>query len=303
MSIFISIASYRDPELVRTVRSAIDNAARPQDLYFGIVLQEIEKDEPNLSWIPNLSLIKMHPKFARGAGFARAKAMELYNNQDYYLQVDSHTVFEKNWDLICIEEHNKAKIIAGNDKIILSYFPPPYELKTDNTVHFIKNDKKKPPYATKQKPHLTSRNHWTAKRMEFSDPNRPQPEMSTTVLAGFIFTTGNIVQEVPYDPEISFFGEEICFSAKAWTRGWDIYSPSKVVLYHFYLREGYTKIWSDKNMRNITWDELEKISKDKQIRVLCGIEKGTFGLGNSRDISLYEKMTGIDFKMMYGLTE
>ncbi|MFN9953297.1 MAG: GlcNAc-transferase family protein, partial [bacterium] len=32
MSIFISIASYRDPELIRTIKSAIDNAAYPEEL-------------------------------------------------------------------------------------------------------------------------------------------------------------------------------------------------------------------------------------------------------------------------------
>ena len=80
---------------------------------------------------------------------------------------------------------------------------------------------------TKQKPKLTNRNEWTAERVEFSDAKRLLPELSTTILAGFIFTYGKIVEEIPYDPEISFFGEEICFAVRAWTRGWDIYSPSK----------------------------------------------------------------------------
>jgi hypothetical protein len=54
MSIFISIASYRDPELVRTIQSAIDNAAHPEELYFSVVLQEFERFQPDLSWVPSL---------------------------------------------------------------------------------------------------------------------------------------------------------------------------------------------------------------------------------------------------------
>ena len=301
MSIFISIASYRDPELERTIRSAIDNAANPDDLYFGVVLQELPKFEPDLSWVPRLNLMKIHAKFARGAGFARAKAMELYNGEDYYLQIDSHTMFEKNWDILCIKELEKAQEISKNKKIILSYFPPPYHIEPNKTIHLIKNSKTQPPYPTKQKPKLTKRNEWTAERIEFSDKQKKYPELSTTVLAGFVFTTGNIVEEVPYDPDISFFGEEICFAVRAWTRGWDIYSPSVTILYHFYTREGYSKIWKDKNIRKMSWKEIEDISKVRQKNVLCGIEQGIYGLGDYRHIKHYEKMTGLDFKAMYGV--
>lgn len=302
MSIFISIASYRDPELERTIRSAIDNAANPEQIYFGVVLQEMEKFQPDLSWVPNLSLITIHPKFARGAGFARAKAMELYNGEDYYLQIDSHTMFEKNWDILCIQQFKKAQEISNNKKIILSYFPPPFIVDNNRPPRIIKDSKTHLPYPTKQKPKLTKRNEWTAERVEFSDKKRAHPELSTTILAGFIFTSGDIVKEVPYDPEISFFGEEICFAVRAWTRGWDIYSPSVTILYHFYSREGYSKIWKDRNIRKISWKELEDISKERQKQILCGIEKGIFGLGTYRHIKLYEKMTGINFKKIYGLT-
>lgn len=302
MSIFISIASYRDPELVRTIRSAIDNATNPNEIYFGVVLQEMPKNEPDLSWVPNLSIIKMHPSEARGAGFARAKAMSLYNKQDYYLQIDSHTIFEKNWDSVCINEFNKAQEIAKNNKIILSGFPQPFHIESNGKIVIVKNSKVQLPYPTRQKPKLNKRNEWTAERVEFSDKDRKNPEISTTVLAGFIFTSGNIVEEVPYDPEISFFGEELCFAVRAWTRGWDIYSPSKVILYHFYSRSGYSKIWKDRKIRKVSWFDIEKISKNKQKQVFCGIEKGKFGLGDYRHIKAYEKMTGIDFKKMYSLT-
>ena len=212
MTIFISIASYRDPELIRTIKSAIDNATYPENLYFGVVLQEMEKFEPDLSWVPNLKLVKIHQKDARGAGFARAQAMNLYNGEDYYLQIDSHTMFERNWDLLCIEQFKKAQTIANNKKIILSYFPPPFHVQSNGIITIDKKSKTQLPYPTKQKPKLTKRNEWTAERLELSDKNSGNPELSTTILAGFVFTTGDIVKEVPYDPEVSFFGEEICFS-------------------------------------------------------------------------------------------
>ena len=301
MSIFVSIASYRDPDLMNTISSAIDNADNPNDIVFGIALQDFIKDIPNFKELPNMRVLNIRPGNARGAGYARSRAMELYNNEDYYLQIDSHTRFEKGWDSICINQHNKAKEISKNEKIILSYFPPPFYIESNKKISFPKKDKSRPPYATKQWPTITERKEWTAKRIDLS--GNGVPEVSATVLAGFIFTTGNIVKEVPYDPEISFFGEEICFAMRAWTRGWDIYSPCETILYHFYTREGYKRIWKDRNLREMSWKEIEEKSQDKQKRVLCGIEKGIFGAGDYRHLKLYEKFCGINFKDIYGLTK
>ncbi len=297
MTIFISIASYRDPELERTIHSALDNAANPQDLHFGVMLQEFERFAPDLSWVPNLTLNTIHPKMARGAGYARAQIIPMYSGQDYFLQIDSHTIFEKNWDQICIDQYKKAQEISNNNKIILSHFPPPFYVEPDKTISIIKNSKTQLPYATKQKPMLTKRGEWTAERVKLTNKNLP--EQSTTILAGFVFSKGELIQEVPYDPEISFFGEELCFAIRAWTRGWDIYSPCVTIVYHFYMREGYSKVWKDRNLREISWKELEVISKEKQKRVLCGIEGGIWGAGSIRTIAEYEKLTGLDFKKMY----
>jgi hypothetical protein len=299
--IFISIASYRDPELERTVRSAIDKSSGINELYFGIVIQDYERDIPDFSWVANLSLVLMNPKEARGAGYARSIAMGLYDNQEYFLQIDSHTIFEDDWDLLCLSELNKAQKISNNNKIILSYFPPPYFVELNNSISFPIKDKERVPYPTKQKPLLNKRMEWTAQRIEFADKSFLNPEESSTVLGGFIFAPGDIVKEVPYDEEISFFGEEICFAMRSWTRGWDIYSPSKKIAYHFYGRGGYKRIWKDSRLRTISWKDIEDISKNKQMKVLCGIEQGVYGAGNIRSLKDYEIFCGHKFKDFYGI--
>jgi hypothetical protein len=45
MKIFIQIASYRDPELMPTIKSCLKNAKYPQNLVFGIARQFNENDE------------------------------------------------------------------------------------------------------------------------------------------------------------------------------------------------------------------------------------------------------------------
>lgn len=302
MNIFISIASYRDPELKWTIKSAIDNATNPDSLHFGVVYQGIESEFPDLSYVKNLSLIKMHPKEARGAGFARSKAMELHSNQELFLQIDSHTRFHPGWDLIAIDQLSRAKNISGHNKVVLSYFPAPFDPERNGGMHLIRNNPKIKPYPTRQRLLLNKRKQWTAERFEFESKLKENPELSQTILGGFMFSDASIIKEVPYDPEISFFGEEVCFAMRAWTRGWDIYSPSKNIVYHFYSRGGYDKIWKDRNLRGISWKEIEEISYKKQKRVLCGEEVGIFGAGDIRSIQEYEEFVGVNFKDFYSLT-
>jgi hypothetical protein len=299
MSIFVSIASYRDPELIPTIKSAISMASNPEDIYFGVVCQELPKLVPNFSGIKNLSVINMHIKEARGAGLARAKALELYNNEDYYLQIDSHTRFVQDWDLLCYEQLESAKKVAGHNKVLLSYYPAPYHKEGRQT--FFMDTYEGEPVPSKQKLFRRHNGDWSAKRLAFDDKSNNYPEVSQTILAGFIFASSDLMKEVPYDPEISFMGEELCFAMRAWTRGWDIYSPKINVSYHFYRREGYKKVWKDSNIRRMGWGEIESLSKDKQKRILCGIEQGIYGAGNVRSLQDFEKFVGFDFKREYGV--
>jgi hypothetical protein len=169
-------------------------------------------------------------------------------------------------------------------------------------MFLVKNNPKIKDYPTRQKISLNKRKQWTAERFEFKDRLKENPELSETVLGGFMFSDGSIINEVPYDPDISFFGEEICFAMRSWTRGWDIYSPSKNIVYHFYSRGGYNKIWKDRNLRGISWKELEEISYSKQKRILCGEETGIFGAGSVRSLEAYEMFTSTNFKDFYSLT-
>jgi hypothetical protein len=300
--IFISIASYRDPELQWTIKSAIENANNPDNLYFGVVHQGVDSELFDIQAIKNMSLIKMHPKDAKGAGFARAKAMELYSGQEYFLQIDSHTRFVPGWDAISIDQLNRAKNISGHSRVLLSYFPAPYEPERNGGMFLVKNNPKIKSYPTRQRILLNKRKQWTAERFEFDSKLKENPELSETVLGGFIFSDALIVNEVPYDSEISFFGEEVCFAMRSWTRGWDIYSPSKNIVYHFYSRGGYSKIWKDRNLRGISWKEIEEISYNKQKRILCGEEEGVFGAGSVRTLAEYEIFTNTNFKDFYSLT-
>lgn len=298
--IFISIASYRDPELIPTIKDMIAKAQKPDRLNFGIVYQGTNKERPDFSFIPSYSLISIHPKDVRGVGYARSEAMKLYRGEEYYFQIDSHMRFVQDWDKKIIDQYALAKQQTRN-KVILSCYPQPYSIDGNQTFIHTKTVGDWLVYPTKQKLIIRKDGQWGSERVEFDNPESLLPEISTTVQGAFIFAEGSMVSELPYDPDISFFGEEVCFAARAWTRGWDIYSPKIVLAYHFYHRGGYKRVWHDTNALSESWASLQNKSRDKQKRVLCGLEEGQFGLGSHRSISEYESMVGFSFKDHYAI--
>ena len=104
-TIFISIASYRDPQLVPTVEDCLARARHPERLRFGICWQH-GADETGLPWTddPRFRIIDVDWKDSRGVCWARAEVMKRYNGETFYLQLDSHHRFADDWDVTAIDE-------------------------------------------------------------------------------------------------------------------------------------------------------------------------------------------------------
>ena len=58
-----------------------------------------------------------------------------------------------------------------------------------------------------------------------------EPLKGHLVAAGFLFSNGNFVKEIPYDPEYYFHGEELAIAVKLFTRGWDVFHIPKTPLF------------------------------------------------------------------------
>ncbi|CAN0490230.1 unnamed protein product, partial [Ectocarpus sp. 12 AP-2014] len=67
--------------------------------------------------------------------------------------------------------------------------------------------------------------------------------------AGFFFAHSSFLADVPFDPYVPwvFMGEEILESLRMWTWGYDIYSPTRNVLSHHYVRRHTPKFWETVN--------------------------------------------------------
>ena len=98
--IFVSIASYRDSELPKTVADLISNAEHPELLRIVVYEQNGPDDTSILNVYPKeqVLVLKDHFSKAKGPNWARAKIQKEYKDEEYYLQIDSHMRCIKNWD-------------------------------------------------------------------------------------------------------------------------------------------------------------------------------------------------------------
>ena len=133
-TIFIQIASYRDPELLPTLKNCIENAKHPDRLVFSITWQHSKKDKwDNLDEFkddPRFKIIDIDHNKSKGACWARNLLQQQYDGEDYTLQLDSHHRFIPNWDeeVINMLEDLKAK---GHAKPLLTGYISPYDPEND----------------------------------------------------------------------------------------------------------------------------------------------------------------------------
>lgn len=296
MSIFVSIASYRDSQLVPTIKSLIDNADNPNDLHFGIVEQERRGKWVDLSFVKNVKHKKVEHKHAKGAGYARMLATELYSGEDFFFQTDSHMRFAPGWDTKYRNMYDWSREDAGTDKVILSQFPAPFMVLTDGSDYILEDDPDFWDMPSWTSVVQTYYGAWAGNREKIEDYS--VPHKSHTVLGAMIFGPGSLALDVPYDPRISFMGEELCYAIRAYTRGYEIYAPNEMLAWHFYKRNNHPKIWGDMKQQ---WYKIEKNSKDVQRDVLLGIETGVYGISDSNRYEQYQEMIGWDFHEFYSV--
>lgn len=106
-NIFISIAALEEPNLQKTIRNALNAAAVPENISFGISLQYDQA--PDLSFIKNkVKTISYSPDIdlpsAPGIIEIRSELRKLIDDENYFLQIDSHTRFESGWDTKLISD-------------------------------------------------------------------------------------------------------------------------------------------------------------------------------------------------------
>jgi hypothetical protein len=275
--IFVQCASYRDPALRHTIQSAFKNASKPERVSFGICWQgHLNELRSHLSskYFNKSRIVLIKAEETKGIGYARHKAQNMFENEEYTLQIDSHMHFLPHWDEMCI---NMLRQCPSEKPLLTTYL-------TDHT-------KEEEPMCFR----LGAENISATKNVVIVGASgimqEKKPIKGILASAHFVFSRSELYDDCPIDPRMQFLYEETLIAPRAYTNGWDIYHPHLAPLQHRWNRSYRRTNWQDINTAT-----LESRGESVYNRVISGEIKGKYGMGNVRNFSNYERYSGINFK-------
>ncbi len=292
--IFVQIASYRDPECQHTIKDLFERAAHPERIFAGICWQYIQEEDAHCFEVeppfPDQVRIKhVDARESKGACWARSETQKLWNGEEFTLQIDSHMRFEPGWDETLLKMFEDC----GNPRAVISTYPPGYTPPNKLEREWIFG------IAAKE---FNTGGIFTMKGYAYPI-NRPPalPPKGAFIGACFLFGPSSIIHDVPYDPHLYFFGEEISLSARLWTHGYDIYYPNKPVAYHDWNRSKRKsthfsdhKDWGLAN--DLSYQRVRyMLNREEPANPEALKELDRYGLGNARSLEEYEAYCGVDF--------
>jgi hypothetical protein len=207
------------------------------------------------------------------------------------MQIDSHMRFAPNWDdeMIKMVKQLQKK---GHKKPLLTGYVSSFDPEND-------------PAGRVQEPWRMVFDRFIPEGAVFFLPETlpgwkdlKEPVTARFYSAHYAFTLGQFSTEVQHNPEYYFHGEEISIAARAYTWGYDLFHPHKVLIWHEYTRKGRTKQWDDDKQ----W--VDKNNKSHLTnRKLFGMDgetqeghDGPFGFGTEKTLKDYEKYSGLLFE-------
>lgn len=298
MSIFVSIANYRDSQTPHTVNDLLSKAKYKDQITVG-VFSQINKQTDQHCLAPRYkSVVQEVVDYTTSKGVCWARSFllsKMRGDQDYVLQIDSHTRFVRDWDEILID-----MLAQCGDKSVLTTYPAGYQPPNvfDEPNRYLRLS------VRSIDPHGVPVLSASALPIEQA-PSIPQ--RNAFYSGNFSFTKGVTYDQVPYDPYIYFLGEETTMAVRLYTHGYNLYTPNKHVLWHQF---NIDKLQPNKPARRLHWTDnpwlhLEDMSR-LRIQYLLNIRKSIdpdvlpeikkYGLGNIRTLNQYQEFAGIYFK-------
>lgn len=302
--IFVCLAAYCEAHLEFTLDSLFTQASQPEQIHVALIDQTKDSNQPWLekkAYWKNIIYVHIDPIASRGVCWARHLGYSFYSGEDYILQVDSHTWFDSGWDekLLGLIATLQQQI----DKPIITAYPPPFEFDENLTPHktlprqdgafVMRPSKRKEQQLTETSVNLVFGTEYVKADFVFG----------FHVAGGFIFTSGDFVEEVPYDPYLYFHGEEQSLAIRAFTRGWNILHPHHdyFPIAHLYKSPGHTLPsvhWAPEfeSQRSVKWFTLKERAEKRLCKMLYqNKQTGTYSLGSSRSLEDLRLISGIDY--------
>ena len=309
-SIYIGIASYRDPYLEQTLKEIYNKALYPERIKTHCFIQYLKEDK---DCIPDLKRIELKDESIKsnitfdlqeaGEIFSlyesRNRSFSLLNsNYDYVLQIDAHNKFHPGWDVLLISMYEEIE----DENVLISLKLPHWYIVNNEDILFDGPFKDlstlvdwREDYSKKD--YLQNR-YWVGHNTYQNRKNNKIYERGWYTYGGFIFGKPNFF--LIKRPDWFFVcGEEFLDSIRAFTGGWNVYSLRYVPIYHLYTGyENYTGI----ERRHIFDDFTEQcIKKDKNTfeeirKLIINEEPDSINILRTREIKELYELLGYSIK-------
>jgi hypothetical protein len=86
--IFIAIPSFKEEDLLNTVKSIYENAEKPDNVYVGICNQRTDGNFEDFSSFPNVRTANLTTPYAFGLGMGFLLATWLLQDEQYVMRID-----------------------------------------------------------------------------------------------------------------------------------------------------------------------------------------------------------------------
>jgi Glycosyltransferase (GlcNAc) len=281
--IYVQIPAYRDSELPKTLLDLYAKAAAPERLRTCVIWQRgpDETLPSTVRALPRLDIVEFAAETSQGCNWARAIAQQRWGEEEYTLVIDSHHRFVRGWDEAAIAMH-KQLCDRGVAKPLLTAYLPAY-------------DPQREPGARRKRPYRIipyGRDHGVLTRLA-STPiplwtSLSEPLDADFLSLHFIFAAGQFNDEIRFSPRIYFFGDEVVTGVRAYTSGYDLYHPHRLLGWHCYDRSGRVPHWDD----HPGWHHQHEQSLSVMRRFLTGdYTDDILRLGTQRTVADYEAHT------------
>lgn len=293
-TIFVSIASYCDPNLPRTLDDCLSTAHHPENLRFGICLQS-DRNQPvdtrRFVSDDRFQFAEFSYQESGGGCWARSIAQQFWNGETYTMQIDSHMAFAGGWDTSLIGMMRSFP----SEKPLITKNPPLFRI--DEFGHVRKQ--------TEAGIRTTKISDWSehggwAPWFDWGMRNRHNPGRNRFVSGAFLFTLGEWTEEVRQDPKHYYWGEEFALTLRSYTHGYDLFLPDEMVAWHMDFGTGAPRRhWEHgedviRSKNNVALDRLRRLAFNGATGDCEDL--GRYGLGTRRSLSDYEIFAGMDLQ-------
>lgn len=293
----------QDSETELSVKNAYAAAADPDNLYIGMTctstIEYYNSLKESLKDYKNVKIVFLDIKDSNiGVGVGRAGSMSVYSNQDYVLQLDSHTFFEKNWDSIIISLYNESILETKNkDKTVMTCYLPEYKNSSIEGRVSVSNT---PRYSFFTNRYVQKYNkstvpdHVALEIFRVPIDIRPSKKFIPSIKFNAHFSIGKkyFAEHVIKNKDYVFWDEEPMATARMLYEGFSLVFPNtEIPLCHMYINEAFS---SDESIaERIT---IGHLSNEEKINGLCNKNYSKFlnDKSNKNIIKKFSKYTKMD---------